>query len=323
MEQCYNIMVYLITGSAGFIGTNLCNFLLDNGHQVIGVDNYDSGTEENTLFIKNKFDNFSFFELDICDIDYNTDMFGDIDVIINLACPSSPSFYQVNPIHTTETCVIGTLNLLKLALKYNAIFMQASTSEVYGDPEVTPQSELYKGNVNTIGIRSCYDEGKRCAESLIMDFNRCHNLQVKIFRIFNTYGPYMRADDGRVISNFINQALHNEPMTIYGDGTQTRSYQYIDDLIDGIYKFSQTDSEITGPINLGNPNEMTILDTAKKIKELMDCEEDIIFYGLPSDDPKRRMPDITLAKKLLNWEPKIDVDKGFSKTIKYFKDKLV
>lgn len=312
-------MIYLVTGSAGFIGTNLCKFLLENGHHVVGVDNYDSGTKENTNFIKDNFKNFSFVECDICDIDYNTNMFGEIDVVINLACPASPPFYQANPIHTTETCVIGTLNLLKLALKYNAIFMQASTSEVYGDPEITPQPETYRGNVNTVGIRSCYDEGKRCAESIIMDFNRCYNLPVKIFRIFNTYGPYMRADDGRVISNFINQALHNEPLTVYGDGSQTRSYQYIDDLIRGIYLFSQTNKDITGPINLGNPGEMTVLDTAKKIKELMNYDGEITFYGLPSDDPKRRMPVITLAKEVLGWEPKISVEEGFLKTIKYFK----
>lgn len=313
-------MIYLITGSAGFIGTNLCNFLLEKGHYVIGVDNYDSGTKENTEFISNKFDKFSFIEKDICD--FVDDNFDNIDVVINLACPASPPFYQANPIHTTETCVIGTLNMLRLALRHNSVFMQASTSEVYGNPLVTPQPESYKGNTNTVGIRSCYDEGKRCAESLIMDFHRCYNLPVKIFRIFNTYGPYMRPDDGRVISNFINQALKGENLTVYGDGSQTRSYQYIDDLVDGIYKLSKTSLNVTGPINIGNPVEMTVLDTAKKIKELMNYDGDIEFYGLPSDDPMRRMPDITIAKKILNWEPKVSVNEGFIKTIEYFKNKL-
>lgn len=314
-------MRYLVTGSAGFIGTNLCKFLLDKGHDVIGIDNYCSGTLENTNMLNETYSQFMFVEKDICDVE--SDMFDElmIDYVINLACPASPPFYQANPIHTTETCVVGTLNMLKLALRHNSVFMQASTSEVYGNPLVTPQSEDYKGNVNTVGIRSCYDEGKRCAESLIMDFHRVHNLQVKIFRIFNTYGPYMRADDGRVITNFINQALNNEKLTVYGDGLQTRSYQYIDDLIDGIYKFSMTVPEITGPINIGNPGEITVLDTAKKIKELMNYKGEIVHYGLPSDDPLRRMPDITLAKKVLGWEPKVSVDEGFMKTIEYFRNK--
>lgn len=313
-------MVYLVTGSAGFIGTNLCKFLLENGNEVIGVDNYDSGTFENTKMLMDNYTNFAFMLRDICDMTH--DNFDNIDVVINLACPASPPFYQANPIHTTETCVIGTINMLKLAVRHNAIFMQASTSEVYGNPLVTPQPESYRGNTNTVGIRSCYDEGKRCAESLIMDFRRTYGLRVKIFRIFNTYGPYMRADDGRVISNFINQALKGEDLTVYGDGSQTRSYQYIDDLIDGIYKFSQTSDDVTGPINIGNPGEMTVLDTAKKIKELVDYDGNITFYGLPSDDPMRRMPDITLAKEVLDWEPKVGVDEGFKKTIEYFKSKL-
>lgn len=315
-------MRYLITGSAGFIGTNLCKFLLERGEYVIGVDNYCSGTLENTNMLKT-YPNFLFVEKDICDITKEEDMFPDvcIDYVINLACPASPPFYQADPIHTTETCVIGTLNLLKLARIHNSVFMFSSTSEVYGNPLVTPQNEAYRGNTNTVGIRSCYDEGKRCAESVIMDYHRVYGVQVKIFRIFNTYGPFMRPDDGRVITNFINQALNNENLTVYGDGSQTRSYQYIDDLIDGIYKFSLTSPEITGPINIGNPGEITVLDTAKKIKELMNYDGEIVFEGLPSDDPMRRMPDITLAKKTLGWEPKVSVDDGFKRTIEYFKNK--
>ena len=313
-------MRYLITGSAGFIGTNLSKFLLELGEFVIGIDNYDSGTVENTNMLLEKYTNFTFIEKDICDI--TSDTFEKIDVVINLACPASPPFYQSNPIHTTETCIIGVLNMLRLAQRHNAIFVQSSTSEVYGDPKESPQVETYRGNVNTVGIRSCYDEGKRCAESIIMDFHRIYGLKVKIMRIFNTYGPYMRVDDGRVISNFINQALSGEDITVYGDGSQTRSYQYVDDLIYAINKLVKTPDEVTGPVNIGNPGEITVLETAERIKDLMNYDGKIVFKKLPSDDPMRRMPDITLAKKLLDWEPKVSVDEGFRKTIEYFKNKF-
>ena len=301
----------LVAGGAGFIGFHLTKKLLEEGNYVICIDNFLTGQKNNINFKKN----FKFIEYDIIrPIDIK------VDEIYNLACPASPKQYFKYPIYTTKISVIGTLNLLELASKYNAKYLQASTSEVYGDPEVHPQVEEYRGNVNPIGPRACYDEGKRCAETLCSDFKREKNLDIKIVRIFNTYGPNMALNDGRVVSNFIIQALKNENITIYGDGTQTRSFCYVSDLVDGLIKMMN--SNLMGPINLGNPSEFTILELAKKIINLTNSKSKIIFKPLPEDDPKQRKPDITKAKKYLNWEPKVSLEEGLVKTIEYFKEKL-
>ncbi len=301
----------LITGGAGFIGSHLCKRLLNEGIFVICLDNFFTGRKRN---IENLLPNpnFELVEHDIIEpIDIR------VDEIYNLACPASPPHYQYDPIKTMKTSVIGIINMLELAEKYNAKILQASTSEVYGDPLVHPQVETYWGNVNPIGIRSCYDEGKRCAETLVSDYHRQFGLDTKIVRIFNTYGPNMAQDDGRVVSNFIIQALKNEDITIYGDGTQTRSFCYVDDLVEGFIKMMN--SEITGPVNLGNPSERTIEDFAKLITELTKTKSKIVYKPLPSDDPTKRRPDITLAKKVLNWQPEIDIKTGLEKTIEYFR----
>jgi UDP-glucuronate decarboxylase len=299
----------LVAGGAGFIGSHLCRRLIDEGNYVICVDNFLTGIKDNLITHKN----YEFIEHDILNpIDIK------IDEIYNLACPASPKQYFKYPIYTTKISVIGTLNLLELASKYNAKFLQASTSEVYGDPEIHPQNEEYFGNVNTIGPRACYDEGKRCAETLCSDFVREKNLDVKIVRIFNTYGPRMKEDDGRVVSNFIIQALKNKDITIYGDGTQTRSFCYISDLVDGLVKMMN--SKEFGPINLGNPEEFTILDFAKKIIALTNSKSKIIFTPKLQDDPRKRKPDITKAKEKLKWEPKVNVEEGLKRTIEYFKE---
>jgi len=301
----------LVAGGAGFIGSHLIKRLLKEGNYVICIDNLLTGQKENIQFKKN----FKFINHDITNpIDIK------VDEIYNLACPASPKQYFKYPIYTTKISVIGTLNLLELASKYNAKFLQASTSEVYGDPLVHPQHEEYLGNVNPIGPRACYDEGKRCAETLCSDFKREKNLNIKIVRIFNTFGPNMRKDDGRVISNFIIQALQNKNLTIYGDGTQTRSFCYVDDLVDGLIKMM--DSKYFGPINLGNPEEYTILEVAKKIINFTNSKSSIQFLNKLEDDPKLRKPDINKAKKLLNWYPKISFDEGLKKTIEYFKGKI-
>jgi UDP-glucuronate decarboxylase len=304
----------LVTGGAGFLGSNLCRKLLELGHQVTALDNLSTGSLKNIQdLMQNK--NFNFIKHDVIDpIDL------DIDWIFNFACPASPPAYQKDPIQTIKTSFLGMLNMLELARKNNARIMQASTSEVYGDPEEHPQKETYVGHVNPIGIRSCYDEGKRSAESLIFDYHRIHKTDIKVIRIFNTYGPGMDPLDGRVVSNFIIQALNNQPITMYGDGKQTRSFCYVDDLINGIIKMMQTDYGITGPVNLGNPNEFTLLELTDKIIKLTNSKSKIIFEPLPQDDPKRRRPDITLAKRLLNWEPVITLDTGLEKTITYFAD---
>jgi UDP-glucuronate decarboxylase len=302
----------LVTGGAGFLGSNLCRKLLELGHQVTALDNLSTGRLENIQdLMQNK--NFGFIKHDVI---YPIDL--DIDWIFNFACPASPPAYQKDPIHTIKTSFLGMLNMLELARKNNARVMQASTSEVYGDPEEHPQKESYVGHVNPIGIRSCYDEGKRSAESLIFDYHRVHKTDIKVIRIFNTYGPGMDPLDGRVVSNFIIQALNNKPITMYGDGKQTRSFCYVDDLINGIIKMMQTDYGVTGPVNLGNPNEFTLLELADKVIKLTNSRSKIMFEPLPQDDPKRRRPDITLAKQLLNWEPQISLDTGLEKTIKYF-----
>lgn len=301
----------LVTGGAGFIGSHLCEKLLQKGYIVICLDNLFTGSKKNIKTLLEN-ENFRFIEQDIIEpLDI------EVDQIYNLACPASPPHYQHDPIKTTKTSVLGILNMLDLAKKYNAKLLQASTSEVYGDPLEHPQKESYWGNVNPIGIRSCYDEGKRCAETLVMDYRRQYNIDTKIIRIFNTYGPNMHPEDGRVVSNFIIQALKNEDITVYGDGTQTRSFCYVSDLIDGIIKTMET-NDITGPINLGNPSERTVLNLAELIIKMTNSSSKIIYKSLPKDDPVRRKPDITLAKEILNWEPTVAIEEGLTKTIEYF-----
>jgi len=305
----------LITGGAGFIGSHLCKRLLNDGNKIICLDNLFTGSENN---ISNLIDN-SDFELVNHDITKPYYREG-IDEIYNLACPASPIHYQINPIKTIKTCTIGVINMLGLAKKNKAKILQASTSEIYGDPEIHPQTEKYNGNVNTLGRRSCYDEGKRCAETLFMDYKREYNLNIKIVRIFNTYGPNMAINDGRVVSNFINQALNQEEITINGNGNQTRSFQYIYDLIDGMIKMMETENSFIGPVNLGNPNEISMNELASKVLELTQSKSRLVFMDLPEDDPKRRKPDISLAIKNLNWKPEYDLDQGLIDTIKYFKE---
>jgi len=304
----------LVTGGAGFIGSHLCKNLLAQGNEVIALDNYFTGSKKNVIEL---LDN-PYFELVRHDI--TAPYFAEVDEIYNLACPASPVHYQYNPIKTVKTSVMGAINTLGLAKRVNAKILQASTSEVYGDPLVHPQTEDYWGNVNPIGVRSCYDEGKRCAETLFMDYHNQNNVKIKIVRIFNTYGPNMHPDDGRVVSNFIVQALKKLPITIYGDGLQTRSFQYIDDLVEGMQRMMATPDHVLGPVNLGNPNEFTILDLAKKILALTHSKSEIVFKDLPNDDPLQRKTNIDLAKETLNdWSPKVDLDEGFVKTINYFK----
>lgn len=305
----------LVTGGAGFIGSHLCKSLLELGHNVICLDNLLTGSINNISDLTENV-NFEFVNHDITEPYYRDN----IDEIYNLACPASPVHYQFNPIKTVKTCTIGVINMLGLAKKNNAKILQASTSEVYGDPNLHPQDERYNGNVNPIGLRSCYDEGKRCSETLFMDYYREHNLKIKIIRIFNTFGPNMANNDGRVISNFIMQAIRNDEITIYGDGSQTRSFQYIDDLIDAMLKMMNTNN-IIGPINIGNPQEISMNKLASTILRLTNSKSQIIFKDLPEDDPKRRNPDITLAKNILSWTPKFELDKGLLKTINYFKKK--
>ena len=307
----------LITGGAGFIGSHLCEKLLqDDNNYVICLDNFYTGSKENIQHLISN-PNFELIEHDITQpIDIKA------DEIYNLACPASPIHYQYNPIMTMKTSVLGIINVLELAKKYNAKILQASTSEVYGDPTIHPQDENYWGNVNPIGIRSCYDEGKRCAETLMIDYHRQHNVNIKIVRIFNTFGPNMALNDGRVVSNFIVQSLKNEDITIYGEGNQTRSFCYVSDLVQGLIKMMNTSSEIIGPINLGNSSERTILNLAKLILDKIDTKSKIIFKDLPQDDPIKRKPDITLAKNILDWQPQISIEKGLDKTIEYFEKKL-
>jgi len=302
----------LVTGGAGFIGSHLCQRLLTDNHKVICLDNLFTGSLNNIEQLKIN-NNFEFINHDITKPYFRES----IDEIYNLACPASPIHYQSNPIKTVKTCTIGVINMLGLAKNNNAKILQASTSEVYGDPDFHPQKEDYNGNVNTIGLRSCYDEGKRCAETLFMDYKREHNLNIAIVRIFNTYGPNMTKNDGRVVSNFILQALQNDNITIYGDGSQTRSFQFIDDLVEGLIKMMNSDS--VGPINLGNPIELSMTDLAYKVIKLTNSCSEIIYKKLPKDDPKRRRPDISLAKSTLDWSPVIDLETGLKKTINYFK----
>ncbi|MBO4777337.1 MAG: SDR family oxidoreductase [Bacteroidales bacterium] len=304
----------LVTGGAGFIGSHLCERLLNDGNDVICLDNYFTGSKKNIVHLLNN----PYFELVRHDV--TTPYYAEVDQIFNLACPASPIHYQYNPIKTIKTSVMGAINMLGLAKRIHATVLQASTSEVYGDPQVHPQTESYWGHVNPIGIRSCYDEGKRCAETLFMDYHHQNNVNIKIIRIFNTYGPRMHPNDGRVVSNFIVQALQDKPITIYGDGSQTRSFQYVDDLIEGMVRMMNTDESFVGPVNIGNPGEFTILELAQKVIALTHSKSEIIFMPLPQDDPLQRKPNIELAKEKLNgWEPKINLEQGLIKTIDYFK----
>jgi UDP-glucuronate decarboxylase len=309
-------MRILVTGGAGFLGSHLCEKLLANGYEVIALDNMFTGSESRILDLQRN-SNFKMVVSDVIDpLDF------EVDSIFNFACPASPIHYQKYPIHTMKTNVLGSINVLNLANKLGVPIVQASTSEVYGDPMVTPQKEEYWGNVNPIGVRSCYDEGKRAAESLFFDSNRQFGTKIKVARIFNTYGPKMSFNDGRVVSNFIIQALKNEPITIYGDGKQTRSFCYVSDLINGIIKLFHSSPEIIGPINLGNPTEFTMLEVAEMIISLTDSKSPIIFKDLPSDDPRQRKPDISIAKKTLDWFPEVSLDIGLKLTIEDFRSRL-
>jgi UDP-glucuronate decarboxylase len=303
----------LVTGGAGFVGSHLCRRLLNEGNEVICLDNFFTGTKENITDLLPH----PYFELIRHDV--QEPILLEVDEIYNLACPASPPYYQFDPVATTRTSVLGAINMLDVARKCKAKILQASTSEVYGDPDVHPQPESYRGSVSTTGIRACYDEGKRCAETLFFDYYRQYGVKIKVIRIFNTYGPYMNPDDGRVVSNFIVQALKNQDITIYGEGTQTRSFQYVDDLIEGMIRLMHSDDSFTGPVNIGNPGEFTMLELAQKVIELTGSSSKLSFKPLPQDDPLQRQPDITLAKKELGWEPTIALEEGLNKTIVYFK----
>lgn len=308
-------MRILITGGAGFLGSHLCERLLNDGHEVICLDNFFTGFKRNVAHLMSH-PNFELIRHDVID-----PFKFEVDQIYNLACPASPPHYQHNPIKTTKTSVMGAINSLGLAKRVKARVLQASTSEVYGDPAVHPQTEDYWGNVNPIGIRSCYDEGKRVAETLFFDYHRQNGVDIRVVRIFNTYGPRMNPDDGRVVSNFIAQALRGEDITIYGDGMQTRSFCYVDDLVEGFVRLMDQD-EITGPVNIGNPNEFTMLELAEKVIEKVGNNTKLTFLPLPGDDPKQRQPDISLAKQHLDWEPTVDLDEGLDRTIAYFRELL-
>lgn len=305
----------VVTGGAGFLGSHLCEYLLNKKHRVICVDNLFTGSKENIRHLSEN-PNFIYINHDIIESLYLKNYI--IDQIYNLACPASPVHYQYNPVRTIKANTIGVINMLGLAKAHKAKILQASTSEIYGDPLQHPQTESYRGNVNTIGPRACYDEGKRVAETLFFDYQRQHKVEIRIIRIFNTYGPRMAENDGRVVSNFIMQALRNDPITIYGKGDQTRSFCYVSDLINGMYKLMNTEN-FTGPINVGNPHEITVLELAKKIIKLTNSKSKIIYKDIPADDPTKRKPDISLAKKVLKWTPKVHVDDGLLKTIAYFK----
>lgn len=303
----------LVTGGAGFLGSHLCDRLVASGMDVLCVDNFYTGSKANVSDLLGK-KNFELMRHDV-----TFPLYVEVDQIFNLACPASPIHYQFDPVQTTKTSVHGAINMLGLAKRVKAKILQASTSEVYGDPAVHPQPESYWGRVNPIGPRSCYDEGKRCAETLFFDYHRQHNLPIKVVRIFNTYGPRMHPNDGRVVSNFIVQALRNEDITIYGDGSQTRSFCYVDDLVDGMMKAMETGNDFTGPVNLGNPSEFTMVELAEKVLRLTESKSTLVFMALPQDDPKQRKPDISLAKAKLNWQPKVALDDGLKLTVDHFK----
>ncbi|MET0331111.1 MAG: UDP-glucuronic acid decarboxylase family protein [Dyella sp.] len=306
----------LVTGGAGFLGSHLCDRLLEQGHDLLCVDNFYTGSKRNIAHLIGH----PYFELMRHDVTFP--LYVETDRIFNLACPASPVHYQHDPVQTTKTSVHGAINMLGLAKRVGARILQASTSEVYGDPEVHPQEESYWGRVNPIGIRSCYDEGKRCAETLFFDYHRQHRLDIKVVRIFNTYGPRMHPNDGRVVSNFIVQALRGEDITIYGDGSQTRSFCYVDDLIEAMLRTMETGPDFTGPVNIGNPHEHTIRELAEKVIGLVGGQSTLVFKPLPSDDPRQRQPDISLAKSTLDWQPKVSIDDGLKETIAYFRQLL-
>lgn len=306
----------LVTGGAGFIGSHLCERLLREGHGVICLDNFFTGAKSNIIHLMDD------HRFELIRHDITRDIFLEVDEIYNLACPASPVHYQYNPIKTVKTSVMGAINMLGLAKRIKAKILQASTSEVYGDPVVHPQPESYWGNVNPIGKRSCYDEGKRCAETLFMDYHNQNQVRIKIARIFNTYGPRMQPDDGRVVSNFIMQALKNQPITIYGDGSQSRSFQYIDDLLEGLLRFMNCGDEITGPVNIGNDNEFTIRELAELVIELSNARSEIVYLPLPENDPVQRCPDIAYARELLDWKARVELKEGLVQTIAYFDDLL-
>lgn len=307
----------LVTGGAGFIGSHLCERLVREGNDVIALDNYYTGSKKNVWHLL-KEPNFELVRHDVIN-----PYWCEVDEIYNLACPASPIHYQNDPIQTTKTAVFGIFNLCGLARRTGAKILTASTSEVYGDPAIHPQPESYWGNVNPVGIRSCYDEGKRCAETFAMDYHRKHGVRTKIIRIFNTYGPRMQAHDGRVITNFVVSALKGEPITIFGDGKQTRSFQYVDDLIEGMMRVMATEDSFTGPINIGNPGEFTMLELAELVLELTGSKSELIYMPLPQDDPKQRKPDITLAKQKLDWEPKVPLREGLQRVIDYFREQNI
>lgn len=315
MKQ-HSVKRVLVTGGAGFLGSHLCERLLNDGNEVLCVDNYFTGSKTNIVHLLNR----PYFELLRHDVTFP--LYVEVDEIYNLACPASPIHYQHDPVQTTKTSVHGAINMLGLAKRVGAKIFQASTSEVYGDPQVHPQTESYWGHVNPIGYRSCYDEGKRCAETLFFDYRRQHNLRIKVARIFNTYGPRMHPNDGRVVSNFIVQALQNKPITIYGDGSQTRSFCYVGDLIEAFVRLMATDDDFTGPVNTGNPVEFTIKELAEKVIELTNSGSQLVYKTLPHDDPTQRKPDISLAQEKLDWVPTVKLDEGLMKTIGYFDELL-
>lgn len=315
MKDSHNTRV-LVTGGAGFLGSHLCEHLLRNGHDVLCVDNFYTGTKRNIVHL---LENRSF---ELLRHDVTFPLFVEVDEIYNLACPASPIHYQNDPVQTTKVNVHGSINMLGLAKRVKATILQASTSEVYGNPSIHPQVESYWGNVNPIGPRACYDEGKRCAETLFFDYHRQHGLEIKVARLFNTYGPRMHPNDGRVVSNFIVQALQGNPITIYGDGSQTRSFCYVDDMVEALIRLMQSPKGFTGPVNLGNPEEFTVLELAQLIIKLTGSKSKIIRKDLPKDDPERRKPDISLAKSTLDWSPKVQLEEGITKTIGFFEDLL-
>jgi UDP-glucuronate decarboxylase len=316
MARSYGQKRVLVTGGAGFLGSHLCQRLLADGNDVICLDNFFTGRKQNVAHLLGQ------PQFEVMRHDVTFPLYVEVDEIYNLACPASPVHYQHDPVQTTKTSVHGAINMLGLAKRLRCKILQASTSEVYGDPEVHPQSESYWGRVNPIGRRSCYDEGKRCAETLFFDYHRQHGLKIKVARIFNTYGPRMHEDDGRVVSNFIVQALSGRPITLYGDGQQTRSFCYVDDLIDGLVRLMGSPDDLTGPVNVGNPQEFTIRQLAEKVIKLTGSRSELAFQPLPSDDPRQRRPDISLAKSALGWAPSISLDEGLPKTIAYFRSQL-